>query len=160
MLEYSHQFTSEDEHQKELKSVKTEFIKEDREKMRDPEPCRTEHTEDTEQQTGWSSFFSYQLGPIIERSTNISEIRTEPMLISWHCYCCEIQREAFRFCTEFSFINRSNGADTVCDNNYRITWCCGRNSQMLLPHSFQGLYNLLREKFKHFSETTQLFTAL
>ncbi len=31
---------------------------------------------------------------------------------------------------------------------------------MLLPHSFQGLYNILREKFKHFSVTTQLFTAL
>ncbi len=32
--------------------MKTEFIKEDREKMRDPEPCRIKHTEDTEQQTG------------------------------------------------------------------------------------------------------------
>ncbi len=51
-LEYFHQFTSEDEHQEELKSVKTEFIKEGREKMRDPEPCRIKHTEDTEQQTG------------------------------------------------------------------------------------------------------------
>ncbi len=70
MQEYSHQFTREEEHQKELKSAKTEFIKEDREKMRDPEPCRIKHTEDTEQQTGWSLFFSYQLGPIIERSTN------------------------------------------------------------------------------------------
>ncbi len=86
MQEYSHQFTSEDEHQEELKSAKTEFIKEDREKMRDPEPCRIKHTEDTEQQTGWSLFFSYQLGPIIERSTNtckrVSEIKIEPMLIS------------------------------------------------------------------------------
>ncbi len=54
------QFTSEDEaseHQEELKSAKTEFIKEDREKMRDPEPCRINHTEDTEQQTGWCLFF-------------------------------------------------------------------------------------------------------
>ncbi|KAL1279538.1 hypothetical protein QQF64_026211, partial [Cirrhinus molitorella] len=42
---YCHQFISSD-HQEELKSVKTEFIKEDREKMRDPE-----HTEDTEEQT-------------------------------------------------------------------------------------------------------------
>ncbi len=25
--------------------------------MRDPEPCRIKHTEDTEQQTGWSLFF-------------------------------------------------------------------------------------------------------
>ncbi len=25
--------------------------------MRDPEPCRTKHTEDTEQQTGWCLFF-------------------------------------------------------------------------------------------------------
>ncbi len=41
--------------------------------MGDPEPCRIKHTEDTEQQTGWSSFFSYQLGPIIERSTNMSK---------------------------------------------------------------------------------------
>ncbi len=39
--------------------------------MGDPEPCRIKHTEDTEQQTGWSSFFSYQLGPIIECSTNM-----------------------------------------------------------------------------------------
>ncbi len=38
--------------------------------MGDPESCRIKHTEDTEQQTGWSLFFSYQLGPIIERSTN------------------------------------------------------------------------------------------
>ncbi len=53
MLEYSHQFTSEDcpsKHQEELKSTKTVFIKEDREKMRDPEPCRIKHTEE---QTGW-----------------------------------------------------------------------------------------------------------
>ncbi len=57
MLEYSHQFTSEDEHQEELKSVKTEFIKVNREKMRDPEPCRIKHTEDTEQQTGCCLFF-------------------------------------------------------------------------------------------------------
>ncbi len=35
-----------------MKSAKTEFIKEDREKMRDPEPCRIKHTEDIEQQTG------------------------------------------------------------------------------------------------------------
>ncbi len=40
-----------------MTSVKTEFIKEDREKMRDPEPCRIKHTEDTEQQTGWCLFF-------------------------------------------------------------------------------------------------------
>ncbi len=40
-----------------MKSAKTEFIKEDREKMRDPEPCRIKHTEDTEQQTGWWLFF-------------------------------------------------------------------------------------------------------
>ncbi|KAL1279546.1 hypothetical protein QQF64_026219, partial [Cirrhinus molitorella] len=39
------------DHQEELKSVKTEFIKEDTEKMRDPEPCRIKHTEDTEEQT-------------------------------------------------------------------------------------------------------------
>ncbi|KAI2666804.1 Zinc finger protein 658B [Labeo rohita] len=39
------------DHQEELKSAQTEFIKEDREKMRDPEPCRIKHTEDTEQQT-------------------------------------------------------------------------------------------------------------
>ncbi len=26
--------------------------------MRDPEPCRIKHTEDTEQQTGWCLFFS------------------------------------------------------------------------------------------------------
>ncbi len=45
------------EHQEELKSVKTEFIKEDREKMRDPEPCRIKHTEDTEQQTGCCLLF-------------------------------------------------------------------------------------------------------
>ncbi|KAF4116696.1 hypothetical protein G5714_004185 [Onychostoma macrolepis] len=32
-------------------SGRAEFIKEDREKMRDPEPCRIKHTEDTEQQT-------------------------------------------------------------------------------------------------------------
>ncbi len=57
MQEYSHQFTSEDENQEEMKSVKTEFIKEDREKMGDPEPCRIKHTEDTEQQTGWCLFF-------------------------------------------------------------------------------------------------------
>ncbi len=57
MLEYSHQFRSEDEHQEDLTSAKTEFIKEDREKMRDPEPCRIKHTEDTEQQTGWCLFF-------------------------------------------------------------------------------------------------------
>ncbi len=52
----SHQFTSEDEHQEELKSAKTEFIKEDRE-MGDPEPCRIKHTEYTEQQTGLLSIF-------------------------------------------------------------------------------------------------------
>ncbi len=40
-----------------MKSAKTEFIKEDREKMRDPEPCRIKHTEDTKQQTGWCLFF-------------------------------------------------------------------------------------------------------
>ncbi len=59
MQEYSHQFTSEDENQEEMKSVKTEFIKEDREKMRDPEPCRIKHTEDTEhKQVGvYSSLF-------------------------------------------------------------------------------------------------------
>ncbi len=39
------------------KSVKTEFIKEDREEMRDPEPCRIKHTEDAEQQAGWCLFF-------------------------------------------------------------------------------------------------------
>ncbi len=39
-----------------MKSAKTEFIKEDREKMRDPEPCRIKHTEDTEQQTGCCLF--------------------------------------------------------------------------------------------------------
>ncbi len=44
-----------------MKSAKTEFIKEDREKMRDPEPCRIKHTEDTEQQTGWTLFFIYSL---------------------------------------------------------------------------------------------------
>ncbi len=49
--------TSEDENQEEMKSVKTEFIKEDREKMGDPEPCRIKHTEDTEQQTGWCLLF-------------------------------------------------------------------------------------------------------
>ncbi len=26
--------------------------------MRDPEPCRIKHTEDTEQQTGWCLFFT------------------------------------------------------------------------------------------------------
>ncbi|KTF99907.1 hypothetical protein cypCar_00045991 [Cyprinus carpio] len=52
MLGYSHQFTSADEkHQEELKSAKTEFIKEDREKMRDPEPCRIKPTEDTQELT-------------------------------------------------------------------------------------------------------------
>ncbi len=35
----------------------TEFIKEDREEMRDPELCRITHTEVTEEQTGWSLFF-------------------------------------------------------------------------------------------------------
>ncbi len=44
-----------------MKSVKTEFIKEDREKMRDPEPCRIKHTEDTEQQTGCCLFFILHL---------------------------------------------------------------------------------------------------
>ncbi len=44
-------------HQEELKSAKTAFITEDREKMRDPEPCRIKRTEDTEQQTGWRLFF-------------------------------------------------------------------------------------------------------
>uniref|UniRef100_A0A9J8CDY9 C2H2-type domain-containing protein n=1 Tax=Cyprinus carpio carpio TaxID=630221 RepID=A0A9J8CDY9_CYPCA len=33
-------------HQEELKSAKTEFIKEDREKMRDPEPCKIKRTEE------------------------------------------------------------------------------------------------------------------
>ncbi len=57
-LEYSHQFTDANEHQIiSKKFVKTEFIKEDREKTRDPEPCRIKHTEDTEEQTGWSLFF-------------------------------------------------------------------------------------------------------
>ncbi len=28
--------------------------------MRDPEPCRIKHTEDTEQQTGWSLFLINQ----------------------------------------------------------------------------------------------------
>ncbi len=57
-MEYSHQFTDADEHQIiSKKSVKTEFIKEDREETRDPEPCRIKHTEDTEEQTGWSLFF-------------------------------------------------------------------------------------------------------
>ncbi len=32
--------------------MKTEFINEDREKVRDPEPCRIKHTEDNEEQTG------------------------------------------------------------------------------------------------------------
>ncbi len=32
--------------------MKTEFINEDREKMRDPEPCRIKHTEDNEEQVG------------------------------------------------------------------------------------------------------------
>ncbi|ROL55255.1 hypothetical protein DPX16_2867 [Anabarilius grahami] len=41
-----------DEHQEELKSAKTEFIKEDSENMSDPEPCRMKHTEDTEEQRG------------------------------------------------------------------------------------------------------------
>ncbi len=50
--------TSADEHQIILKeSVKTEFIKEDREEMRDPDPSRIKHTEDTEQQTGCCLFF-------------------------------------------------------------------------------------------------------
>ncbi len=54
-MEYSHQFTDADEHQIiSKKSVKTEFIKEDREEMRDPELCRIKHTEE---QTGWSLFF-------------------------------------------------------------------------------------------------------
>ncbi len=44
-----------------MKSAKTEFIKEDREKMRDPEPCRIKHTEDTEQQTGCCLFFIHLL---------------------------------------------------------------------------------------------------
>jgi len=39
---------SENEHHEELKSVKTEFIKEDSENMSDPEPCRMKHTEDPE----------------------------------------------------------------------------------------------------------------
>ncbi len=42
--------------------------------MGDPESCRIKHTEDTEQQTGWSLFFSYQLGPIIVRSTNTCKL--------------------------------------------------------------------------------------
>ncbi len=29
--------------------------------MRDPEPCRIKHTEDTEQQTGWYLFLIYSL---------------------------------------------------------------------------------------------------
>ncbi len=44
-------------HQEELKSAKTEFIKEDREKVRDPERCRMKHTEDTEEQAGLCLFF-------------------------------------------------------------------------------------------------------
>ncbi len=28
--------------------------------MRDPEPCRIKHTEDTEEQTGWSLFFIHE----------------------------------------------------------------------------------------------------
>jgi len=49
--------TSEDEHQEELKSAKTEFIKEDSENMSNPEPCRMKHTEDPEEQRGWCLFF-------------------------------------------------------------------------------------------------------
>jgi len=45
------------EHQEELKSVKTEFIKEESENMSDPEPCRMKHTEDPEEQRGWCLFF-------------------------------------------------------------------------------------------------------
>ncbi len=131
--------------------------------MRDPESCRIKHTEDTEQQTGWCLFFSYQLGPIIERSTNTckhirDQNRTNADLMT--LLLLRDPERSVQILHRFSVINRSNGADTVCDNNYRITWCCGRNSQMLLPHSLQGFYNLLREKFNHFSETTQLFTAL
>ncbi|XP_026095528.1 zinc finger protein 239-like isoform X2 [Carassius auratus] len=60
-LEYSHQFTSEDEHQSfRNKSVKTEFIKEEREEMGDPEPCRIKHTEDTEELTEIQLEYSHQ----------------------------------------------------------------------------------------------------
>ncbi len=52
-----HECRRASKHQEELKSAKTEFIKEDREKMRDPEPCRIKHTEDTEQHTGCCLFF-------------------------------------------------------------------------------------------------------
>ncbi len=45
MLEYSHQSTSEDEHQFEVKSAETDFIG----GQREPEPCRMKHTEE---QTG------------------------------------------------------------------------------------------------------------
>ncbi len=34
------------DHQEEMKSAKTEFIKEESENMSDPEPCRMKHTEE------------------------------------------------------------------------------------------------------------------
>ncbi|KTF73458.1 hypothetical protein cypCar_00042686 [Cyprinus carpio] len=46
MLEFSHQFTSEDEHQSIMKELKSEFIKEESENMSDLEPCRIKHTEE------------------------------------------------------------------------------------------------------------------
>ncbi len=128
----------------------------------------------------------YQLGPIIKRSTS-KQVRAqnsftgEPMLISQHCYstalwdpvrsvwihhrmnkaCCEIRWDAFKFCTEFCYKQiKQRWCRKPEVVMITIPWCCGRKSRMLLHYSFQGLYNLLREKFKHFSMTFKYFTQL
>ncbi|XP_058617955.1 gastrula zinc finger protein XlCGF67.1-like [Onychostoma macrolepis] len=48
MLEYSHQSTSEDEHQsiRKKRNLQRQSLLKDRENMRDPEPCRMKHTEE------------------------------------------------------------------------------------------------------------------
>ncbi len=62
--------------------------------------------------------------------------------------CWEIQWEALEFSTELSVINRSNSANRAPE-----ACCCGRKSRVL-HYSFQGLYSLLREKFKQFAMTS------
>ncbi|CAM4308033.1 unnamed protein product [Leuciscus chuanchicus] len=66
-------------HQEELKSVKTEFIKEESENMSDPEPCRMKHTEETEEQRDLMEVKkeSEELSEVKEESEELSEVKEE-----------------------------------------------------------------------------------
>ncbi|CAM4285616.1 unnamed protein product [Leuciscus chuanchicus] len=156
--------TSEDEHQEELKSAKTEFIKEDSENMSDPESCRMKHTEDPEEQRDPMEVKeeSEELSEVKEESEELSEVKEEREELS------EVKKEHHvkpgekplsRSKTKNTFLKKRRAKkSTTCTQ-------CGKSlsTKQTIPEKYLSVKDGIIQDLKdiaHFSVTTDMWSSV